>query len=1040
MSFFLSNARLVILITIAFVLMGVKGFLNLKRESIPPVDFARAFITTIYPGSSPSEVEELITTKIENEIRSVEHLKDVNSVSQPGLSIITIRIDIDNADTTKVINELHQALQNVQGLPPEVLDPPKLTHINASSDRPILHLLISGPDNNRLRDQISWNLKTKLEKIPGISEITMGNYKKREFLILLSQEKMDQHYVSSADVVAALEQQKMDIPSGYLENNTQRNLVRVLAKPRMVQDLENIIIRSNFSGQKIFVKDIAEVIDSHEEETEKEYFYQSGKNKAYKLKPVTTLTIMKTVKADTVTLVSNIRKNLKKAKQTLNKEYEILTGFNEGKTTKRRLLSVINNSLTGLALIFIVFFLFLPSRTGCMVSLSLPLSVLGTFSLLPFMGVSFNVITMLAFVICIGMLVDNSVVIGEYYSRLISEKNISPRSAAFNSIHQFAKPITATVLTTVVAFLPMLVTTGVMGQFIRWIPIVVTVALLMSLFESFCLLPNRLQWWPQKKPSRYQKNILNTFSQIESFFEKFIRKIVTKKYISLGCIALLIILTSLVFQFHSRVDLFSPRNPDFYGAFIEPEPNTPLPLIDKQIKRIAKEAQTVFDGEKTIEWMSVKMNTESAEILIKIKKSALRKVDLKNTLNELRKIPKGDLKTLTFKAVAGGPPVGKPLSAAIQSNDRKEVRRFIDEIFPEIKKIPGLVNLKSNPDTDIGTEYKVQIDPDILIRLGLNFKSVGLALRTALEGHIITELTENNESFYIRVKHDEEKTSSFEHLKRIKIKEFSGRLIPLSEIAQIKEVPSEPHKKSYNFEPVVFLEGDINPKLTTSIKVNKEAKKIIEKKIKNYPSLSYKLVGEQETTKESLQSLINAAVLAVFAIFIILIVLFKSFIVSFLILTCIPLGLIGVIWSFLLHQRSLNFFALVGVVGLAGVVVNSAIILISFISKLKKEEPELSLSEIVIKASKRRFRPIMITNLTTMGGLLPTAYGIAGFEPLLMPMTLALFWGLFTATFLTLIWIPCALLTIEDGKKLLSSLLTKSYSSNNYRRSKTCHQ
>ena len=189
MKFFLSNSRLVLLISFTFVFMGIKGILNLQRESIPPVDFATALITTVYPGSSPTEVEELITTKIENEIRSVEHLKDVTSVSQPGLSLIIIRIDIDNADTTKVINELHQALQNVQGLPSEVLDPPKLVHIDASNENPMINLMVSGPDDNRLRDEISFNLKTRLEKIPGVSEIHMYNYKKREFLILLSQEK-----------------------------------------------------------------------------------------------------------------------------------------------------------------------------------------------------------------------------------------------------------------------------------------------------------------------------------------------------------------------------------------------------------------------------------------------------------------------------------------------------------------------------------------------------------------------------------------------------------------------------------------------------------------------------------------------------------------------------------------------------------------------------------------------------------------------------------------------------------------------------------
>ena len=181
MTFFLSNSRLVILISLFFILMGTRGILNMKRQAIPPVDFARATITTIYPGSSPTEVEELITTKIENEIRTVRNLKDINSISKPGISIINIRIEIDQANTIEVINELHQALQNVQGLPPEVLDPPNLVHFDSSTRRPIINLLVTGPDHHRLRDQITWNLKTRLEKIPGVAEIELKNYKKREF-------------------------------------------------------------------------------------------------------------------------------------------------------------------------------------------------------------------------------------------------------------------------------------------------------------------------------------------------------------------------------------------------------------------------------------------------------------------------------------------------------------------------------------------------------------------------------------------------------------------------------------------------------------------------------------------------------------------------------------------------------------------------------------------------------------------------------------------------------------------------------------------
>ena len=1019
MKIFINNSRLTILISLAFLIMGGRGLWLLQRESIPPVDFARAVITTIYPGSSPVEVEEQITKKIEDEIRSVEHLKEVKSLSLPGLSLINIRMDIDRADTTEVVNKLHQSLQNVKGLPPEVLDPPKLTHFEASRDDPIIRLYITGPSQGRLRDKISWDLKTELERIPGVLEVQMGSYKKREFIVLLSQEKMERHHISSAEVISALQQKKQDIPAGYLESSSKRNLVRLMGRVRSVKELENTIIRSNFSGKKILIQDIAQVQDGFEKEERGEFFYHPKEDK--KLNPASSLILLKTKRADTLNLLSRVQKKLEIFKNRLKGKYKILTGFNEGESVKNRLSNVINNALTGFALIFIVFFLFLPSRLGLMASLSLPLAVLGTFSFFPFMNISFNVITMLAFVICIGMLVDNSVVVSEYYSRLVTEEKQSPSSAAWQAVCQFRAAISASVFTTIAAFLPMLVTTGVMGQFVQWIPLVVTLALLMSLFESFCLLPGRLKWLSPKKPGRPSTFIKYSY-KLEIYFEKALKKIIAKKYISLAGIFLLMGLSFALFIMGSKIDLFAVESPEYYRARLEPKPNSPFRTIKEQTKRIAHKMQEVFEKEEAVQWLSARWDAEKAEILLKIKASARRKIKYKDSLNKLRAIDPGDLKSLNFGIMAGGPPTGQALSAVFQSHSRKDITNFIQEIFPKIKKIPGLVDLKIRPDPDKGKEYKIKTRPETLARLGLDLPSLGLALRTALEGHLITEITENNESFYIRVRKD--KIASLKDLKKIKITERFGRLVPLGSTAEIKQAPSEPDRVRNNFSPALFLEASVDPKQTTSIKVNQQAKKIIEEHIKNYPSLAFRLIGEQETTEESLNSLFNAAILAVFAIFVILIILFKSFLLSFLVLTCIPLGLIGVIWAFFLHGRPLSFFAMIGVVGLAGVVVNSAIILISFILSLKKEEKK-PLAEIALKASKMRFRPIMITNLTTMGGLFPTAYGIAGFEPMLQPMTLALFWGLFSATFLTLIWVPCALLAIEDGKKLWAKLTSK---------------
>ena len=668
MNLFISNSRLVILISLAFVFMGSKGLLNLQRESIPPVDFAQAIITTIYPGSSPAEVEELITSKIEEEIKSIDHLKDVNSLSKEGLSFINIRIDIDNSNTKEVIDELRQALQNVKGLPPEVLDPPKLTHIKAHNDKPILILMLMGPHKERQRDKMAWKLKTYLEKIPGVSIINMKNYKKKEFLVLLSNTDMEKHHISSADVITALKQKNMDVPAGWLENKTQRKQVRIPSKNRTVQDLENTIIRSNFSGQKISIKDVAQVIEGAKKETERRYFYNSKSNPDYHLKPTTSLQIMKTPRADIVTLASKIQNKIKNWPQNLNKSYQIETSFDEAKNTKRRLFIVINNALSGLFIIFIVFFLFLPTRIGFMVSWSLPLALLGTFACIPFLGVSFNVVTMLAFVICIGMLVDNSVVLGEYYSRLVTKEKVDPKIAAQKSVRQFAKPITATVLTTIAAFLPLLVTKGVMGEFVKWIPMVITLALLMSLFESFCLLPNRLQWITQNKPSSYQKTILKKLSQFENLFEKGLKKIVHKKYLSLGGILLLLFATALLFKYASRLNLFSQRSPEFYTAFLEPQPNSSLDSIDQKAKQIAHKMYSVFEGEKNIQWMTIQSDLERASLLLRVKPSVLRKLNYKNLLAKLRKTDKGHLKKLDFGVLCRRPSYWESLkySSSIQ--------------------------------------------------------------------------------------------------------------------------------------------------------------------------------------------------------------------------------------------------------------------------------------------------------------------------------------------------------------------------------------
>lgn len=1027
MKLFIDNSRLVFLLTISIVVLGLRGLFHFDRESIPPVDFARALITTLYPGSSPTETEELITDKIEDEIQSVEGLKDVVSVSRAGVSAIMVRIDIDSKNAEKVIPDLHHAIQNTKGLPADILNPPKLQHITASNNRPMIHLILTGPGTDRKRERVAFQLKNRIEQVPGVFEVKMKGYRERELQILLSPEKMEKHHVSLMSVAEAVQKESLDIPAGYLESKNQsRHFVRLKTRAKTVKDLENIIVRSNFSGQRVRVKDIGQVIDGVEKELKRMHFHKADKGGSFSLSPCITIEVMKSARTDSIQLDLKVQSVVQQVLQTAGPDYQIHTFHSEGKRTRLRLSAVTNNALSGLFLVLLVFLFFLPSRIGLMAGLSLPLSILAVFSFLPFMGVTFNVITMLAFVICIGMLVDNSVVISEYHSRLLLTQDISSRKAALTAVRRFWKPISATVLTTVAAFLPMLVTKGVMGEFIRWIPIVVTAALLMSLFESFFLLPGRLQWikGSHLKKETKQPLILRAFEKMETVFEEKLKILLKRKYLSVTAIVLFFVFSLVVNYLGNKLDIFSARSPEFYTAFLEPQPNSSLPAVESYSKDIAKQLYKAI-GSKHLGSLVVEVDVKIGQIVASVKPSSLRKLNYKQILSNLRKTDKGDLKMLRFGIIRPGPPPGKALQAVIQSDDRDSIKKFIQDIYPEVAKVPGLINLEVDPDPDSGNEYQVHLDRVALARLGLNTQAAGLLLRTALEGRRLAELRAKGESFYIRLKYDEGELNSLKELQNIRLAASFGRLITLNKVARIVETDSEPDRKKYNFQPALVLQSEVDEKISTSLNLNKAVKKIIDKKIPSYPSLSYKLIGQQEATQESLQSLFRAMIIALFAILIILIVLFKSFLKSFLILSCIPLGFIGVIWAFFLHQRPLNFFALIGVVGLSGVVVNSAIILISYIERLRKEEPSLSLRDVAAKASKLRLKPILITNLTTLGGFFPTAYGLAGYEPVLMPMTLALFWGLLLATLLTLVWIPCGFLIISEGRAFVVRLLFK---------------
>ncbi len=1022
--YFITHYKINLAISLAILILGFAGVKNLKREARPPVDFARVVIATPHPGASSTEVEEFITNKLEKNLRPITGIRKSYSKSLPGLSQITLFLDLDNRDTKQTVDDIYRAVQNTNDLPADLLERPKVIHVKAN-EIPIITLAVKGPDHKRNR--IAHELKTLLQNKPNIAGVDLSGFQKREYQVLIHPEKAKKLSVSLVEVAEALRAYSKDISAGVIRSKTTEHSVRLFGKFKTTKELENVIVRSNFSGKQISIKDIATVQDAEEENSS--WFFVKGE-------PAVSLNIKKTETADIIKTVNQVKRFLQEYIKTLDPKVKIITLYDESRKTRNTLSIVTNNALMGLVLVLLILWFFLPGGIGAVTALSLPLSILCSVALLASFGITFNIITMCAFIICIGMFVDDAVVISEYYAQKRMQ-NIPPIQSALESVTHLWKPIVATTATTILSFLPMLLTKGVMGEFIQWIPIVVSIALTICLIESFFLLPCRLRFTLRSKKQSFsaKKQESALFLKFKNSFESFILKTLEKKYLALFIILFVVVGSLSLSYFKNRFILFPKDKVEIYSAKFEMKKK----LSDEEMKtktvRLSEQIRKTI-GEQNVKHSYSFINSSpgagfaggpdtgrgKGSLYVEIYEKKARKLQHTEVLKKLQTID-NSFKKLRFEAIRPGPPIGRPVELILFSQNEQQLTDLMQEMSKALPSVKGLLNLESSREYS-GPEYALYPKRKVLSSLGLSIKEVGMALRTALHGHIVTEVTNQGETFYVRVKHSLEGRSQIDFLKSVNVLVRGDKFIPLNKLVRYVETKKGPEiKKHYMFSPSITFYADVDLKKTTSFLANAEIKKIIKPLLQKYPAVSYKQAGEHESTQESVNSLKQATILVIFCIFTLLLLMFNSFSISILILSNVFLGLVGISWAFLLHSKPLSFFAMIGTVGLAGVVINSAIILISFIEKQKKAGTKKSLNQILATASATRLRPILITSATTVFGLFPTAYGIGGYDPVLISITLSLAWGLVSGTLLTLIWTPCGYAIIYDLSKKLTPLL-----------------
>jgi len=1020
--FSVNQSLFVNLVSFIVIVIGIIVLLGIPREVFPNVSFDMVSITTAYPGSTPTDVEKLITVPIEKELKQVDGLDEINATSASGMSIIYVKIDPDEPNKQKVVRDIQTYVDRVSGLPDDV-DDPVVIEITGGQYA-IIEVSISGDMDERALQKHAETLEDIIEEVPGVARISRSGFRDREIQILVDPVKMKELYVSIDEIESALAARNVNLPAGKIDTATTEYNIRTTGEFLTADEVGDVIIRANDSGNWLRIKDVAKVIDSFKDE--------SIVNKTIGTRSINLL-VPKKKSGDALSLVDIVKQKCDEYLEGRSDGLKI-SYINDYSFYARRRLNVLrNNAWFAIGIVILVMLIFLQKNVAFLTFLGLPIAFFTAFIVMNTMGITINLISMFGLIIVLGMLVDDGIIVAENVYRHM-EDGMPSRLAAVKGTEEVMGAVITAVATTMAAFSPLLFMTGIIGKFIRDIPAVLIVALLASLVEALVILPSHLADFAKMKldaagkPIRAGKD-MPWFKKLISFYTKIVEAAIRRRYMVLGGFIIALVVCIVLAGTALKFMLFPQSGINFFFIRGEAPIGTPLEKTHELIKPVEEIVAQLPKAELESYVTTVGQMQEDrhdpfggqGSNLVQLTVYLTPEQDRKRKVNEIRDELREKTKHIKgfddfrFEIPETGPPVGKPVEARIRGEDFETLDKIAGEYMDYLATIEGTSDITwdHKPGKE---EIRVCVNRERAAMSGLSIGQVAKTVRAVFEGGIATHIkpVKAEEETDVTIKFDDAIAKDISVFEEILISNKYGNLIPLKKVAEIVMVPGTTNIQHLDGKRVVTTSCSIDTKKTTSMKINKQLMKRFSDIPQRYPGYSVKYGGEQEESVKSLRSLLKAYFFASLFIFLILASFFRSLIQPFIVMLAVPFGLIGVIMAFLLHGMPLSFMAIMGIVGLNGIVVNDSIVLVDFANKLRTKGKGMDRKTAIVKAGRMRIRPVILTTITTVGGLSTVAYGIGGKDPFLVPMALAICWGLSFATVLTLIIIPCIYSILDD--------------------------
>ena len=1023
-SFFARHPTAANLLMIAIVVSGTLSLGRLRRETFPDFRPREVQVTVPYPGANARDVEEGILQRIEDAIDGVRFVEEVRGDARNNLGSVTIEMT-EGGEWTAFKDEIDTAIASIDDFPDRT-EEPLIEELHTTD--PVLNVIVAGDMLAADLKSYAEELKNRLQQVPHVSLIEIEGFSERQLRVELSKPALIRHGVSASDVAAALARQGVDLPAGEIETRQEDLLLRFDERRETPETLGDLVVLADPRGGQIRLRDLGTVVDDFRLAEEKGVFYPRGLAGGRR---AALLQIEKTKGQDTLVVAGAVEQALKRERAE-RPAVDLIVTSDISRLVSDRLALLVKNGLQGMLLVFAVMWLFFNTRFSFWVVVSLPVSFLGAFVFLPPLDITINMLSMTALLLGIGILMDDGIVIAENIASH-SGRGGDPHQAATQGIREVSGGVISSFLTTTVVLGPLAFLAGNIGRVLEVVPIVLLLVLAVSLIEAFMILPHHLahSLRPQRNPARFRQTVDRGLEWVRGrLLRRAVDRLIRWRYPWVGAVvAVFLVSLTLPISGWLEFQALPELDGNTIAARVLMPQGTPLPrteeVLEKLVDAIRKVDETYTPEQPNerplVEAIFARFNRNAdafeqgphvATIEVELLEAETRTVRVDELLDAWRGETGtiADAVTISFLEPMRSP-TGRNIEIRLRGGELDPLREAGLEMKEWLTRFPGVENLTI--DLRPGKrEFTIGFRPGML-GFGLDGVSMANQLRAAFQGRQAIEIQVGSESYELEARLNAESQASLQDLENFRFTLPDGRQAPLSAVATITPTRGWSRIARVDGLRTATLRGDVDTRVANTAAILESLRRqFVPELTTRFPGVQVDLEGEVAETAITRQSLERGLLIGFIGVFILLSYQFRTYTEPLIVMTAVPMALVGVIWGHVVMGYPLTLPSMIGFASLAGIVVNDSILLVIFLKQSRRDG--MSATEAAGQASHDRFRAILITSLTTIAGLIPLTLETSLQAQLLIPLAVSIVFGLLASTFLVLLVIPCLYVILSD--------------------------